>query len=142
MGVNVCAPSTFTDGTRDSYGVGKDVRGCPAGYAANYFYPQLVQSQDDYCSVDADCNVGTDAGRCAPDITQRLRDGGNPKACLCTVGPNGDGQCPNSGDGGVASVCRFGVTGQTVACIESINCTPLPGNVYDAVGAPRYGCGL
>jgi hypothetical protein len=142
MGINICAPSTFNDGTRDSYGVGKDVRGCPAGYATTYFYPALIQSQDDYCSVDADCNVGTDAGRCAQDLTQRLQDGGHPKACLCNAGPNGDAQCPNATDGGVRSVCKFGVPGQTVACIESINCTPPPGNAYQAVGAPRYGCGL
>lgn len=140
QGVNICAPSTWNDGTRDSYGVGKDVRGCPAGYASTYFYPQMIQSQDDYCSVDADCNVGTDAGRCQPDLTQRLQDGGHPKACLCTVGaPN---QCPNNPDAGVTSVCKFGVTNQTVPCIESINCTPSPGVAYQAVGAPRYGCGL
>lgn len=142
QGINVCAPSTWNDGTRDSFGVGKDVRGCPAGTAASYFYPQLVQSQDDYCSVDADCNVGTDAGRCLPDTTQRLQDGGHPKACHCTAGTTGDSMCPNSPDGGVRSVCRFGVPGQRVQCIESINCTLLPGNAYQAAGAPRYGCGL
>jgi hypothetical protein len=142
MGVNVCAPSTWNDGTRDSFGVGKDGRGCPAGYAASYFYPQLVQSQDNYCDTDQDCNVGTDAGRCAADLSQRLQDGGHPKACLCTAGAGGNAQCPNSSDGGATSVCKFGVPGQTVPCIESINCTLLPGNAYQAPGSPRYGCGL
>ena len=141
QGVNVCAPSTWNDGTRDSFGVGKDVKGCPTGYPAIYIYPQLVQSQDNYCDTDTDCNQGTTVGKCEPDPSQRLQDGGTRKACMCTVG-NSVNQCPQNPDAGLQSYCKFGVNGQRVACIESVVCQTPPGNAYQAPGSPKYGCGL
>lgn len=137
----VCAPPTFNDSTRDSNGVGRDNKGCPANYPPLYYRIRFTMGGDpNNCNTDADCNVGTDAGRCAPDPTLSLPDGGHPRSCLCTVGqPN---QCPNTPDGGVFSFCRSGTPGQTQACMQTVACLPSAAVVHGAPGAPKFGCGL
>ncbi|MFZ5468954.1 MAG: IPT/TIG domain-containing protein [Myxococcota bacterium] len=138
QGVNVCAPSTYNDSTKDSFGVGKDQRGCPAGYAATGFRPKFVQG-DDFCNSNADCSVGNDAGICDFDTSVRLQDGGYPKACLCTS-PGQVGQCPNDPDAGITSVCKFGIATPTV-CLQSVVCTPSF-SIYAPRGPTEFGCGL
>ncbi|MBX7102068.1 MAG: hypothetical protein K1X89_30415 [Myxococcaceae bacterium] len=139
MGVNACAPATFNDKSRDSNGLGKDVRGCPAQYPPILVRPKFAQG-DDFCNNDTDCNQGgSDAGRCAPDMTTSLQDGGHPKACICKAGM-GDNQCPNSEDGGFLSVCGAGVSGATVSCVRSVVCMPGPQVLYALPDAG--GCGL
>lgn len=140
QGINVCAPSTWNDNTQDAIGRTRSSRGCPAGYQVTFFRPQFTQGGDDYCTSDADCDQGTDAGRCAPDPTARLQDGGYRKACLCTAG-TGTSQCPNV-DGGIYSECHTGVAGQPTFCVQSVACVPPAGNVYQPSGSPQYGCGL
>lgn len=138
-GVNVCAPSTYNDNTPDSFGVGKALRGCPAGYSAVGVRPQVVQG-DAYCNTNADCSIGHNNGICDFDQSQMLPDGGHPKACLCTT-PGLPGECPNSTDGGITSVCKFGIATPTV-CLQSVVCMPSPGVVYEPAGDPTFGCGL
>jgi hypothetical protein len=92
---------------------------------------------DDYCTMDSDCNQGTDAGRCAADPTNTLQDGGHPKACLCTVGSTVN-QCPNSDDGGVTSFCKFGNNGETQACMHTVACKAPETYVI----SPDAGCGF
>jgi hypothetical protein len=137
--VAVCAPSTFNDGTKDSFGVGRDIRGCPAGYPAVIIRPKIAMG-DDYCSSDSDCNQGTDAGSCKPEQALTLKDGGHPKTCQCVFGAT-DSQCPNN-DAGLSSECRFGISGQTLPCVQSVVCLPNSDVIFSDAGAPRYGCGL
>lgn len=137
-GVNICAPSTFNDTTRDMNGLGRDVKGCPTQFTPVIIRPKFAEG-DDYCNTDGDCNQGADAGRCAPDMSVTLQDGGHPKTCLCKAGM-GDNQCPQIPDGGVVSYCRSGVSGATVSCIETVSCMPGPAIVYS--GTDAGGCGL
>lgn len=138
--INVCAPSTFNDGTRDSFGVGRDTRGCPAGYPAIIIRPKLAMG-DDYCNTNADCNQGViDGGSCASEQALTLMDGGHPRTCQCTAGSTVS-QCPNN-DAGVSSVCKFGVTGQTVPCVQSVVCLPNSSILFQDAGPPNFGCGI
>ena len=139
MNTSVCAVPTWNDGSS----VGNTTRaamGCPNNYPPVIFRPQVANSMDDYCNTDSDCNLGTDAGRCASDNSAPLPDGGHRKACLCTVGI--PGTCPNDPDAGITSECRFGISGQTVPCIQSIACLPGAGILFRDAGPPSYGCGL
>ncbi|MBI3185890.1 MAG: hypothetical protein HYZ28_27455 [Myxococcales bacterium] len=141
QGVNICAPSTYNDTTKDSWGVPKDARGCPAGYSAAAIRPKFTGGGDpDFCKTNADCSLGNDGGICDKDTTVTLQDGGHPLACLCTK-PGQLAECPNSPDGGMTSVCRFGIAVPT-ACLRSVVCLPSPGLAYRDAGPPEYGCGL
>ena len=138
--INVCAPSTFNDGTRDSYGVGRDVKGCPSGYPPIIIRPRLAMG-DNLCNTDSDCNQGIiDGGSCRPEQALTLMDGGHPKTCQCTVG-SPVSQCPNN-DAGLSSECKFGITGQTVPCVQSVVCLPSSSILFADAGPPRFGCGL
>lgn len=138
-GIFVCAPSTFNDTTKDSFHVGKDFKGCPPGYSPVGIKPKLVEG-DNYCETNADCSIGHDAGICAPDPNTTLEDGGHPKVCMCTQ-PGQPAECPNTTDGGITSVCKYGIVSPTV-CLQSVVCMPSPGLVYKDAGAPDFGCGL
>lgn len=138
--VGVCAPATHNDPRKDSFGRGFDSKGCPAGFSTFYNRIRFVMG-DDYCNSDDQCRAGgADAGRCGVDLTQTLRDGGHPKACLCTVGANN--QCPNQADGGVLSFCKFGNPGETQACMQTVSCLPSTQYVFRDAGPPFNGCGL
>ncbi|MHB8872599.1 MAG: hypothetical protein ACYC8T_02830 [Myxococcaceae bacterium] len=141
-GIAVCAPSTWNDTTTDSNGVSKAIRGCPATYAAVSFKPKFTAADDpDDCKSNADCSVGQDGGGiCDADLATFLPDGGHPLSCKCTI-PGAPAQCPNTTDGGITSVCKFGIAIPTV-CIQSVVCLASPGVVYKDAGAPTYGCGL
>jgi hypothetical protein len=78
MNTSVCTPSTYNDGTRDTFGVGRDAKGCPAGYPPIIIRPRLAMG-DDYCNTDADCSAGNDGGLCVKDQGLTLMDGGHPK---------------------------------------------------------------
>ena len=135
---SVCTPSTFNDGTKDSFGVGRDSRGCPAGYPAVIIRPKLAQG-DDYCNTNADCSQGNDGGLCQTELAITFQDGGHPKTCQCTVGaPNA---CPNN-DAGLTSECKFGISGQTLPCVQSVVCAPNAAILFADAGPPRFGCGL
>jgi hypothetical protein len=145
----VCAPATYNDPRRDANGRGADTKGCPSTFSAFYARVKFVNG-DDNCSSDSDCNVGTDAGRCATDPTApRLRDGGTIKSCLCTVGSPVE-QCPNTPDAGadggggpqVFSFCKFGNPGETQACMATVSCMPSNSYVFRDAGPPLNGCGL
>lgn len=138
-GINFCLPSTYNDSTPDDAGVPKDYRGCPAGYGVEGIRPKLVQG-DNYCNTNADCSRGNDGGLCAPDLGLTLQDGGHPLACLCDH-PTLPSACPNEPDGGVTSVCRFGIA-KPRACFQTVVCTPSPGMAYRDAGPPDFGCGL
>ncbi len=138
--LKVCAPSTFNDSTRDVFGVGRDVRGCPAGVPVVGVRPRIQPVGDDYCATDSDCDPGTDAGRCLADPGLSLPDGGHPKSCQCTGG-TGKAQCPNN-DAGLSSECRWAITGQPARCVESVVCLPSLAMVKADAGAPLFGCGL
>jgi len=136
MNTSVCAPSTFNDRTLDIFGTGRDVKGCPAGYAATIIRPRLAMG-DNYCNTDADCSQGNDGGRCAPEQALILMDGGIPKTCQCVGGAANT--CPNN-DAGLSSECRFGISGQTLPCVQSVVCSP-GSFVFKDAGAPNFGCG-
>ncbi len=136
MNTSICAPSTYNDRTLDMFGTGRDVKGCPAGYAATIIRPKFAMG-DDYCNTNADCSQGNDGGLCAPEQALKLPDGGIPKTCQCTVGaPN---TCPNN-DAGLTSECRYGISGQTLPCVQSVVCSG-GGFIFQDAGAPNFGCG-
>ena len=137
--INVCAPATYNDGTRDAFGVGRDLKGCPQGFPPVILRPKLAQG-DDYCNTDSDCNQGTDAGSCKMEQALTLMDGGHPKTCQCTAGVAAS-QCPNN-DAGLSSECKFGISGQTVPCVQSVVCLPNTLNLFKDAGPPSYGCGI
>jgi hypothetical protein len=136
--VSVCAPATWNDVSLTATGRTRAALGCPVGAVVTPVRPRLTGSGDDFCDTDADCNVGTTTGRCLPDPTALLPDGGLLKACLCTAG-TGAAQCPNV-DGGVRSTCRAGLPGQTTHCVVSLVCGTLPVFVFADAGVG--GCGL
>jgi hypothetical protein len=138
--VKVCAPATHNNLATDAFGVRRDQRGCPAGYPPVPVRPRVSAAGADFCTTDVDCNQGTDAGRCAPDMSLMQPDGGHPKACLCTAGTAAP-QCPNNG-ADVTSECKAGVRGQTVPCVQSIVCLPSSQILFADAGAPSFGCGL
>ncbi|MBK7861726.1 MAG: hypothetical protein IPJ65_24545 [Archangiaceae bacterium] len=139
--VNVCAPATYNDSRRDSFGRGRDTKGCPAGFSAFYQRIKFVNG-DDNCTSDAQCQLGgIDAGRCGIDNTVTLRDGGHPLSCLCTVGSATE-QCPNQPDAGVTSFCKFGNNGDTQACMQTVSCLPPSPYVFSDAGPPFNGCAL
>jgi hypothetical protein len=149
--INVCAPATFNDVTVDSKGVRADQKGCPAGYPPVDFLPRFGNSQDDYCTSDTDCNLGTDAGTCKIDLNLRLKDGGYGKSCQCIYGTGTPtSMCPNTPplpDGGldparITSACKSSVVGKQVACVQSVGCLPNAQILFTDAGAPKYGCGL
>lgn len=137
--IKICAPSTFNDGTKNVFGVGRDQQGCPTGYPVTLIRPQVIPVGPDFCNVNADCNLGTDAGRCAVELAVFLPDGGHPKTCQCTAGSAN--QCPNDG-AGISSVCKYGIAGQTVPCVQSLVCLPTGSLLFSDAGAPLFGCGL
>ncbi len=138
MNTAVCAPSTFNDGTRDVFGVGRDIKGCPAGYPPIIIRPKLAMG-DDYCNTDSDCSQGNDGGSCKPEQALTLKDGGHPKTCQCTVGTANS--CPNN-DAGLTSECKFGISGQTLPCVQSVVCAASNGTLFSDAGSPVFGCGL
>jgi hypothetical protein len=138
--LRLCAPATWNDQRRVA-GQPRSSLGCPAGYQVTPLRPVLVDSPDDYCSADSDCNLGTDAGRCAPDQSLRLADGGYSKACLCTAGA-GQGQCPRDPARSLETECYAGTPGATSFCIESVVCLPAGSTATQPAGPPSYGCGL
>jgi hypothetical protein len=138
MPAGVCGIPTLNDFGFDQ----RAALGCPSGYEVRSI-PAGDNNQDNLCSTDADCNIGTDAGRCEAEPTLRLQDGGFRKACRCTAG-SGLAQCPNS-DGGVRSECRNATAGSTTYCIDTVVC--VPGSwAYGMPGMPNsganYRCGL
>ena len=137
MTKSVCAPSTFNNATKDAFGVGRDTKGCPAGYPPIIIRPKLATG-DDYCNTNADCSQGNDGGTCAVEQALTLMDGGHPKTCQCTVGAANS--CPNN-DAGLTSECRFGISGQTLPCVQSVVCSGGSFLFKDA-GSPNFGCGL
>ncbi len=139
MNTSVCAVPTWNDGTM----VGVTTRaamGCPVNYTPTIFRPNPIMGQDNNCNTDQDCNIGTDAGRCAVDNTFLLADGGHGKSCMCTVGV--PGTCPNDPDAGLVSECLNGITGQTRPCITSLACLANPSLLFSDAGPPKFGCGL
>ncbi len=148
-GVSSCAPSTYNDATQDSFGVGRDLRGCPAGYAAVGIRPDLAPGNDpDYCKSNADCSLGQATlpdggfpGLCQADTSITFQDGGHPLACKCTS-PGTASNCPNSPDGGgITSVCKYGIASPAL-CLRTVVCQLPPGLAYRDAGPPDYGCGL
>jgi hypothetical protein len=138
----VCAPPTYNSTMIDSNMRQADNKGCPTNFSAQYEIVNVNGMGDDFCEMDSDCNQGTDAGQCAPDMSVTLRDGGHPKACLCTIG-SAVQQCPNTDDGGVFSFCRNGNMGQTTACMHTVSCFAPPAYVFG--GGPdsgMNGCGF
>ncbi len=139
MMLGVCAPSTYNDSSLDAIGRKKDSAGCPDGFSPVYSrvgFP--TDGGDDLCGSDNDCNQGTTQGHCGVDLTYTIMDGGHPHVCLCTVGASAQ-QCPNTPDGGVFSVCRFGNNGDTQPCIETVSCVAPNAYVFRDGG---NGCGL
>lgn len=140
MPKSACAIPTLND-----FGAnGGAQRGCPAQYSIVPIAHNETDGVADLCATDADCNIGTDAGRCAPEPQLRKADGGLRLACRCSAG-TGKLQCPNGGDGGITSECLDGVPGSPQYCINTVVC--LPGAwAYNPVGMPNkgaaYGCGL
>lgn len=139
--LKVCAPSTYNDGTQDQFGRRKDTKGCPATFSARPVFVAVNPDDDGYCQTDADCNVGTDAGRCARSSQIRLPDGGNGKVCVCNVGAAMN-QCPNQADAGLTSECRYGANGSEQPCITSVVCTAAASILHQPKGSPTYGCGI
>lgn len=138
--VGVCAPATHNDPRKDALGRGIDTKGCPSGFSAFYNRIRFVQG-DDFCNSDEQCRAGgADAGRCGIDTTQRLADGGHPKACICTVGQ--PGQCPNQADAGIYSFCKFGNVGELQACMNTVSCRASTPYVFRDAGPPFNGCGF
>ncbi len=135
----VCAPSTFNDGTKDAFGNGRDNKGCPSGFPPVIIRPRLAMGAD-YCNTNADCSLGNDGGLCAPDLGITLMDGTNPKTCQCTVG--GPNMCPNDRDAGLTSECKYGISGQTLPCVQSVVCVPNASILFYDAGPPHFGCGL
>ncbi len=139
MGINICAPSTWNDGTVTG-GVGKNFRGCPTGFNPVLLRPKFVQGEN-YCNVDSDCNIGTDAGLCGKDPYISLQDGGHPGVCLCKFG--GPNTCPNQEDAGLTSVCNWTPDPNVQQpCITSVACMPSPTVVYGPLDAGYGACGL
>ena len=138
--VLICGPSTYNDQTKDSFGVTKEQRGCPAGYGSQAVKPIMNSSaKDDYCLTNADCNVGTDAGDCSADPLDRKQDGGFRLSCRCN-NPGQISNCPNKPDAGVITVCRYGPQIPNI-CVKSVVCHPSF-NIFQDAGFPSYGCGL
>jgi hypothetical protein len=142
--MGVCAVPTWNDGAAVPASHTTQVAlGCPVNWQYQIYRPDvrpMGSMVNAYCETDSDCNQGTDAGRCAPDNTLPLPDGGHTKACLCTVGV--PGTCPNDIDAGLTSECRYGISGQTVPCVQSIACLPNSNILFSDGGPPVYGCGL
>lgn len=137
---SICAPATWNDNTLVGF-QRRSSLGCPAGYQVTPERPTVGNSSEDYCSSDADCNQGTDAGRCDQDMASRLQDGGYRKACLCTAG-SGKAQCPNNSTTPLYSECYSATAGATTFCVESVVCLPPPGVASLDAGAPKWGCGI
>src|SRR2546430_17431481 len=139
--VFICGPSTYNDQPKDSFGVTKEQRGCPAGYGALGLKPQVnPNATNDYCLQDSDCNIGTDAGKCGPDQLDRKRDGGPRLSCLCN-NPGQISNCPRQADGGGAtSECRYGPAIPNI-CAVTVACDPNF-NIFKDGGPPDFGCGL
>lgn len=144
MGINVCAPSTWNDGTQDpKFKVGKSVRGCPSGVLPSLIRPVFAMDGENYCVVDNDCRKGNSTGICGPDLQITLQDGGHPKSCQCFAGPGGDAMCPNLPDAGITSVCAWNsVDGGQMPCVTSVVCQQKANKVYSPTAAGFGACGL
>ncbi len=136
----MCAPATFNDNAQTGL-VRHSTLGCPSGWLPTELRPLVGGGGDDYCATDADCNQGTDAGRCDKDLSARLQDGGFRKACLCKAG-SATSQCPNNTANKLYSECASGVANASTHCIESVVCELPPGVAFKDAGFPSYGCGL
>jgi hypothetical protein len=134
-GVNICAPSTHNDLTKNADGVPLAAQGCPKGYTALRLKVP--------CEAHADCQKGhPGVGTCDFDQSETLPDGGHPLRCLCTgTGTtNATAQCPQDPGSGQSSVCGYALQGLSSVCLSSVVCYPSGTLIYKPTS--ERGCGL